>query len=185
MAGGIDIVQIRERGLHAREHADFISECLTLARGSACRVIVNDRLDLALIAGADGVHLRENSVPIEAARRLAPADFLIGRSVHDRSTAVAARSADYLIVGNVFETDSKPGRLSLGLSAFREIVDTAAGCPVWAVGGVTRDRIRDVKASGASGIAAIGAFLPPSNAADVGRHVREQTEAMRAWLNDR
>lgn len=185
IAGGVTAVQIRERGLDAREHVHLVRACVELTRGTACRVIVNDRTDVALVAEADGVHLRERSISIDDARRLATLHrFIVGRSVHDRSTAVRARNADYLIAGSVFETASKPaGQRWLGLDGLRDVVDAAGKCPVWAIGGVTQERMAAVTACGVHGVAAIGAFLPPARSTDVEGDVKKNTEALRFSLD--
>src|SRR5262249_45429339 len=103
----IDLVQIRERDLEAFDLASLVSAAVALARGSRTRVVVNDRLDVAIACGAAGVHLRGDSFPVAEARRIAPRDFLIGRSVHTPEEAVAAADADYLVAGAVFPTASK------------------------------------------------------------------------------
>jgi thiamine-phosphate diphosphorylase len=130
-----------------------------LTRGTATRVVVNDRVDIALAAGADGVHLRGDSIAPETVRRITPARFLIGRSVHGAEEAAGVTGADYLIAGTVWPSASKPDdhhRLGLnGLAAVVEAVDV----PVLAIGGVALDRIHDVSLAGAAGIAAIGLFM--------------------------
>jgi thiamine-phosphate diphosphorylase len=183
VAGGVDVVQLREAGLQARDYVRFVRRCLDAVRETRVRVIVNDRLDVALAAEAHGVHLREDSLAIDDARRLRGRPFLVGRSVHAPATAARARSADYLITGSVFETASKPGRpASLGLDGLRAVVAAAGTCPVWALGGVTADRARDVVASGARGLAAIGAFLPSARSTDVASAAKHATEALRFSL---
>ena len=163
VAAGLDLVQIREREMAAGALADLVSAAVAIARGSATKIIVNDRLDIAVACGADGVHLRSDSVPASAARRIVPAGFLIGRSVHDAAEAAsAAADTDYLIAGTVFPTASKPGsgdvdRL-LGAAGLADLV-RAVSRPVLAIGGVTLDRLPEVAASGAAGFAAIGLFL--------------------------
>jgi thiamine-phosphate pyrophosphorylase len=183
VAGGIDVVQIREAGLPAGEHVRFVRRCVAAVGHSRVRVIVNDRLDLALAAGAHGVHLRENSVSIGDARRLSPRGFLVGRSVHTPATAARARIADYLITASVFETDSKPRQpASLGLEGLRRVVNAAGNCPVWALGGITAERARDLRACGVSGVAAIGAFLPRGRTMAMAEEVQKATEALRFSL---
>lgn len=180
IAGGIDVVQIREPDLPAGDYTRLVRRCVAAVGQSRVRIIVNDRIDVALAADAHGVHLREESVPISAARRLSHTEFLVGRSVHASATAARARSADYLITGSVFETESKPGQpASLGLNGLRDVVHAAGGCPVWALGGVTAERARDLIACGVRGVAAIGAFLPRARTAAVGAEVQRVTEAMR------
>lgn len=184
LAGGVDVVQIRERGLETRPYAAFLRACGAVVDSAGGRLVVNDRLDLALVTGCGGIHLREDSVPIEAARRLAPVKFLVGRSVHAPGPAAAARNADYMIAGSVFETLSKPGvPAALGLAGLQAVVSAARGCPVWAVGGVTPERLREVRACGAQGIAAIGAFIPAAPTADVAGAVHERAAAFRLALD--
>jgi thiamine-phosphate pyrophosphorylase len=160
VAAGVDVVQIRERDLEAAALADIVFRTVALARGTRTRVIVNDRLDVALGCGAGGVHLRADSLPASAARRLAPQGFLVGQSVHSVSEAeAAAAGADYLIAGTVWPTESKSGgATTLGLHGFSTIAQ-AVGVPVLAIGGVTVDRMEAIKAAGAAGVAAIGLFL--------------------------
>ena len=106
---GIDYLQVRERDLEAAALADIVQELVSIARGSATRVLVNDRLDVALACGAAGVHLRGDSIQAPAVRQLVPAGFVVGVSVHTVAEAVAAASsADYLVAGTVWPTDSKP-----------------------------------------------------------------------------
>jgi thiamine-phosphate diphosphorylase len=123
-------------------------------------VIVNDRLDVALACGAAGVHLPADAIPPAAARAIAPPGFVIGRSVHGADEAAAvARDVDYLIAGTTWPTASKPGdQPLLGVAGLRRVV-AAAKVPVVAIGGVTIDRIAEVKMTGAAGIAAIGLFM--------------------------
>lgn len=130
-----------------------------MTRDTPTRVVVNDRLDVAVAAGAHGVHLRGDSIAPERARSMVPAGFLIGRSVHGAGEAVlAARGADYCVAGTVFPTPSKPGlRQPLGLEGLEAIV-RAVPLPVLAIGGVSMERIEAVAATGAAGMAAIGLF---------------------------
>ena len=160
VAAGVDAVQVRERELEAAQLASLVTAAVALTRGTATRVIVNDRLDVAVACGADGVHLGGHSVPVGAARAIAPAGFLIGRSVHSLDEwRVHAAGADYLIAGTVWPTESKPGqRTFLGPAGLAEIA-AAAGVPVLAVGGVTVERTAAVAASGAAGVAAVGLFM--------------------------
>lgn len=159
------MVQIRERDLEAGTLARLVSEIVAMARGSRSRVVVNDRLDVALACGAAGVHLRGDSMPPAAARSIAPRGFLVGRSVHAPAEAATCQAdVDYLIAGTVWPTESKPaGPLDpppLGPEGLAAIT-RAAGVPVLAVGGVTLDRLPWVAAAGAAGVAAIGLFMGP------------------------
>jgi thiamine-phosphate pyrophosphorylase len=156
---GVELIHIRERDLEGASLAALVSDLVALTRGSTTRVVVNDRIDVALVSGADGVHLRGDSISVAAARRLLPPPFLIGRSVHTVREASAASGADYLIAGSVFSSASKPGAAELlGVDGLRAIV-RATAVPVLAIGGITPDRIAEVVAAGAAGIAAIGLFI--------------------------
>lgn len=157
------MIQIRDRHLPDARLAALVSEVVALVQGSSSRVVVNDRLDVALACGAAGVHLRADSPPAARVRPFVPAGFLIGRSVHGTEDAVkAAAEADYLIAGTVWASESKPGRASLlGIGGLAEIA-RAVRVPVLAIGGVDIEHVGAVSAAGARGLAAIGLFLGPS-----------------------
>jgi thiamine-phosphate pyrophosphorylase len=158
--GGVDLIQVRERDLDAANLAALVRDVVLLARGTRTRVVVNDRLDVALACGAGGVHLRGESIPALHARRIAPPGFLIGRSVHAVDEVPAAEGCDYLIAGTVFPSRSKErGAPLLGLDGLHAIV-RASRVPVLAIGGVTPDRFEEIAAAGAAGVAGIGLFLP-------------------------
>jgi thiamine-phosphate diphosphorylase len=169
---GVDLIQIRELDLEASALLSLAAGVADMARDTPTRVVVNDRVDVAIAAGAHGVHLRGDSIPPDRARSMMPAGFLIGRSVHGADEAVlAALAADYVMAGTVFPTPSKPGlRHHLGLAGLAAIV-RAVQVPVLAIGGVTMERIGAVAATGAAGIAAIGLF--DAQAADLAGVVRE------------
>jgi thiamine-phosphate pyrophosphorylase len=179
---GIDLIQVREPDLDATALAALVADLVRLTRGTATRVVVNDRLDVALACGADGVHLRGDSIAAAKARVIAPAGFLIGRSVHRADEAVqAAPEVDYLIAGTVFPTSSKPGLDDLlglaGLAAIARVVTV----PVLAIGGVSMDRIGPVADAGAAGVAAIGLFVEPeARMADVVREARRRFDSARS-----
>jgi len=170
---GLDLIQIRQPQLDARSLGDLVRRALDAVRGTAARVIVNDRLDVALATGAHGMHLREDSVPAMRVRAVAPRGFLVGRSVHSASGAVTAADAgglDYLIFGTVFPTSSKPGQAAAGAVTLAEAV-AATPLPVLAIGGVTLARVAEVAGTGASGLAAVGLFTT-ADMTDTVRHVR-------------
>jgi len=164
---GIDVLQIRERDLEAAALHDLVKEIVAMARGSRSRVLVNDRLDVAMAAGASGVHLRGDSMPAAVARRMAPAGFLIGRSVHGVEEAErVADDVDYLVAGTVWSSESKAGASRphplLGVQGLAAIA-ARVPVPVIAIGGVTIERIAAVREAGAAGIAAIGLFMSDSD----------------------
>ena len=156
-AAGVDLIQVRERGIEAAALASLVRRVLDVVRHTATQVVVNDRLDVALACGADGVHLRADSIAVTDVKRIAPAGFLVGRSIHSASEAAAA-DADYFVAGTVFPTSSKPEqRVHLGADGLRSIVE-ATRTPVLAIGGVTFDTLDAIVRAGAAGIAAIGLF---------------------------
>jgi thiamine-phosphate pyrophosphorylase len=166
---GVDWIQVRERDLEARVLSDLVDRVVG-AVGGLARVIVNDRLDVALGRGAGGVHLGERSVPIDRARAIVPAGFPIGVSRHRPATVGDVGGADYVIVGTVFASRSKPEVAPLlGLDGL------AAACrlsrvPVIAIGGITLHTSAQVVAAGAAGVAAIDLFLPAAGARDLQLH---------------
>jgi thiamine-phosphate diphosphorylase len=163
---GVELIQIRERDLPAAELAALVRDAVGAARGSATRILVNDRLDVALACGADGVHLRADSVAAREVRRIAPAGFLITQAIHSADEARRAVDVDYIVAGTVFATASKPDADRwLGIDGLRAVVN-ASPAPVLAIGGVTPDRIREILRTGAAGIAAIGLFLPAAERFD-------------------
>jgi thiamine-phosphate pyrophosphorylase len=165
---GIDLVHLRESGLDDRTLMSLVAAAVDAVAGTRARVVVNDRADVALAARAHGVHLRADSVRAERVREIVPRGFLIGRSVHTRTEAVAAERSgvDYLVAGTVYPTISKPeGAILLGLGGLTEVV-RAVGVPVLAIGGVVADKVGDIAASGAAGVAAIGVFADVSTHAD-------------------
>jgi thiamine-phosphate pyrophosphorylase len=159
VAAGVDLIQVRERDLDPSDLSLLLEDVVGLTRRTATRVIVNGDLDVALASGADGVHLRADSPPTETVRRLCPARFLIGRSVHQAEEAARAGPADYLIAGTLFPTPSKQrGTRLLGADGLAAVVRMARA-PVLAIGGLSLERAEDVAAAGAAGLAAIGLFM--------------------------
>jgi len=178
---GVDMIQVRERDLDGGRLASLVTELVRLTRGTGTRVVVNDRLDVALACRADGVHLRGDSIPPGPARSIAPAGFLIGRSVHhDAEAKAVAPDVDYLIAGTVFPTSSKPGLTEcLGVEGLARICRSVS-VPVLAIGGMTPDRLADVATAGAAGVAAIGLFATGNRPlADV------VADARAAWARER
>jgi thiamine-phosphate diphosphorylase len=171
--GGSDLAfHARGRELSGLEHYDLAFRLSVLPS----QVFVNDRLDVALAVPTAGVQLGHGSLPVSAARALNPL-WWIGRSVHDLAEAEAARTegADYLVVGPVFATASHPGggRAPLGLERLRAIASAVDGLPVIAIGGITADGVREVKKSGAYGVAAIRALWDDAEPAEAARRMRE------------
>lgn len=164
-AAGIDLVQIRERTLDDRRLFALTRRIVTSVAGTRTRVVVNERCDVALAAGAAGVHLRADSVVAARVRQIAPSGFLIGRSVHSVGEALrAGDGVDYLVMGTVFATASKSqGTTPAGTGVLAQVC-RAVDVPVLAIGGVTADKAGDLAAAGAAGFAAIGLFSDASHA---------------------
>ncbi len=156
---GVHLVQIRERDLDARDLVDLVRACADAVGGLPTRIVVNDRTDVALAAGAHGVHLRADSVAAARIRPIVPPGCLIGRSVHSAAEARQpdGGGADYLIFGPVFATVSKPGLAPAGPGGLEAVV-RATTLPVLAVGGVTPETAAAIGRTGAAGVAAIGMF---------------------------
>ena len=171
---GIDIVQIREKDLPTRELVALTEQAVAEAQGTPTRIVVNDRLDVALAFGAAGVHLGTQSIPAEAARRIVPKDLLIGVSCHslDEAEAAQAGGANYIILGPVFETASKlQYGPPLGLPKLREVA-AKVSIPVLALGGITVERAKACLEAGAAGVAGISIFQSCPSIEDRVRELR-------------
>ena len=191
-AAGVDWIQLREKDLSgklssslAREALRRVSQQASHARG-ATRVLVNDRLDVALAEQAGGVHLGENSLPIQEAKRLLlaspaaktpPPCFLVGVSCHSLEAAQSAAiaGADYLFFGPVFATPSKAAYgAPQGLERLAEVC-TSVSIPILAIGGITPENAPSCFSAGASGIAAIRLFQDSADPASIVRAFRQQS----------
>jgi thiamine-phosphate pyrophosphorylase len=158
---GVDLVQVRERGLEDISLLALAVSVREAIAATGARMLVNDRIDVALAARADGVHLPGRAVSSARVRAIVPGGFLVGRSVHSAGEAIAAArdgGCDYLVFGSVFESRSKPaGHTVAGLDALARVC-ASVRLPVLAIGGITAARVPDVVRAGAAGVAAIGLF---------------------------
>jgi thiamine-phosphate pyrophosphorylase len=173
---GVDLIQIRERRMNARTLLTTTTRAVALTRGTASRIVVNDRADVALAAGAAGVHLRGNSFDATRLRAVAPAGFLISRSVHNRQEAAAAEAerCDYVLFGTVFRSSSKPEHHPVaGVDALRDLAGSVH-LPVLAIGGVSLANVMQVAQAGASGVAAIGLFENRTSLATIVAQLRRR-----------
>jgi thiamine-phosphate pyrophosphorylase len=160
LEGGVEWGQLRDKSGTAAAMFTDATVLLPLTQRYQARLAINDRLDVALAVGADGVHLAGQSLPVDAAVLLANRRLLVGRSVHGLDEAIQAANAgaDYLTFGHVFPTTSHPGLAPRGLDELKTIVEQV-DVPVLAIGGITSDNLEDVLATGAAGIAVISAIL--------------------------
>jgi thiamine-phosphate pyrophosphorylase len=159
--GGIKAVQLREKDLGSRELFQLASEMRSLTSRYGAKLIINDRIDVALATGADGVHLGAGSIPVAEARRLAGRSLLIGYSAHSATEACSAETdgADFVTFGPVYQTPSKAAYgAPLGVSALKTACERLT-VPLYALGGVKQFNIPDLMAAGASGVALISAIM--------------------------
>ena len=180
IASSVDLIQLREQDLDGRDLFNLTKRAGERAAGTAVRILVNDRADVAIAAGAHGVHLPAHGAPTAAVRTLNSPNWLIGRSVHAIDECKAERDASYLLYGTVFASRSKPGAETQGLDGLRLAV-AASAVPVLAIGGITVARARACAAAGAAGLAGIGIFLPEASepgALGVARAVAELRAAL-------
>lgn len=179
---GIDYVQVREPDLEAADLADLVRSLLRATASTPAKILVNDRIDVALATGAAGVHLKEQSILPGEVRRIAPPGFVIGCSVHGVASVAARKSADFLIAGTVMPTASKRPVDYLNKDGLSRIVEAAAGQPVLGIGGLDLMSIPLLASAGAAGMAAIGAFMPEAAGGSVHENVQKRVTALRFAL---
>jgi thiamine-phosphate pyrophosphorylase len=161
-AGGAALVQLREKGMAVRDFFAEAQAALINARDSGVKLIINDRVDLAMAIGADGVHLGQDDLPPVSARALLGPQAIIGFSTHDRLQAISALALpiDYIAVGPVFPTQTKGDTAPhLGLAGVREVRQAIGSFPLVAIGGITEVNALDVVAAGADSVALISSLL--------------------------
>ena len=160
IAGGVDVVQLRDKDLPGGPLLELASTLRTVCAGRAL-LLVNERADVAYAAGADGVQLGESALPTPQARVIIGNDAVIGRSVHSAAGArqAADDGADFLLVGTMFATRSHPGEEPSGPELLRRISAAGVSAPLLAIGGITADNVATVLDAGASGAAVITSIL--------------------------
>lgn len=169
---GVQAIQLRERDLSTGELLSLAKEIQAMTTSRSVSLIVNDRVDLAMALDLQGVHLRSNSLSSRSVRSIVGSDRLIGVSTHSAEDVRRASQdgADYVVLGPIFDTPSKRSfGAPLGLDILTEVCRYSP-IPVFAIGGVTSARVRDVRQAGAYGVAVIGALLARD---DIGTAVRE------------
>ena len=172
--GGATLVQLREKHAGPREFYRQAEEALRVARARGVRLVVNDRADIALALGADGLHLGQDDLDPSAARRLLGDRFLIGYSTHnvEQAAEVALLPVDDIAVGPVIQTSTKekPDPV-VGLEGVAAVRAAVGRVPVVAIGGITRETARAVLAAGADSVALVGALVA-GNPAEIARRTR-------------
>jgi thiamine-phosphate pyrophosphorylase len=178
--GGANLIQLREKNLTPREFFKQAEEASHIARQRGVRIVINDRVDIALALEADGVHLGQDDFPPEGARRLLGDKAIIGVSTHNVEQARRAvrLPVNYLAIGPIFATSSKSNSEPvLGLAGLRSVRDAIGDFPLVAIGGISHENALEVLESGADAIAVINALLASSN------EITERTKALRRALN--
>jgi thiamine-phosphate pyrophosphorylase len=177
-AGGVDVVQLREKHLPDEQLAPLASALRGACERAGALLIVNDRPQVALAAGADGVHVGQDDMPVAEARELVGPDMLIGLSTHARAEVDArdASQADYIGVGPVHETPTKPGRPAVGLELVRYAAEHARA-PFFAIGGLHAGNLAAVLEAGARRAVVLRAVAAASDPRSAARELRALLDA--------
>jgi len=164
LKGGVQIVQLREKSANAKEFIELGRKVKELCALYDALFIINDRVDVAHIVGADGVHLGQDDIDINSARHILGKDAIVGISTHapEQAEKAIASGADYIGVGPVFETPTKPGRKSVGLE-YVEWASKNVSIPWFAIGGINTENVSEVINAGASKIAVVRAIINAEN----------------------
>jgi len=163
--GGATFIQLRDKGSSARAFYDDAVHALRIARSARATTIINDRVDVALALGADGVHLGQTDLPVPIARQLLGRNTIIGYSTHDLAQVRIALDLpiDYLAFGPVFQTRSKQNPdPTVGLETLSTVKSLAGAMPVVAIGGIDRSTVRNVLEVGVDAVAIISEILSDS-----------------------
>ena len=176
IAAGIDIIQLRDKQGTAREVLDFSRKILKLTRGKI-PYIINDRVDLAIVSKASGVHIGQEDIPLKVARRMIGLKAMIGVSCQtfEHAKAAEADGADYIGFGSVFKTLTKPDREPMNFDFLRRVIQNIK-IPVFAIGGITLKNAADLKETGVERMAICRAIL---SAQDVAATVRKFKTVLR------
>lgn len=174
LAAGCPWLQLRAKETTAADHVSVARRFVELARGHGARIIVNDRLDVAIASGAHGVHLGQEDLPLAAARPIATRHGLVvGISTHDvaQARAAAAGGADYIGFGPIFATDTKADALAPRVPGALAVLRGAVTIPIVAIGGITEPTAREVLRQGADAVAMIGALARTTDPAALARRL--------------
>ncbi|MFF2196438.1 thiamine phosphate synthase [Streptomyces sp. NPDC058157] len=179
LAGGVDIVQLRDKGMEAGEELEHLQVFAEAARRHGKLLAVNDRADVAHAIGSDVLHLGQGDIPVPAARAILGREVLIGRSCHSESevdAAVAEPGVDYFCTGPCWPTPTKPGRHAPGLGLVRHAASLEQDRPWFAIGGIDAGNLDEVLDAGATRVVVVRAITeatdPGAAAADLAKRVR-------------
>ncbi|MFE2169185.1 thiamine phosphate synthase [Streptomyces sp. NPDC059447] len=182
LAGGVDIVQLRDKGMEAGEELDHLRVFAEAARRHGKLLAVNDRADVAHAIGSDVLHLGQGDIPVPAARAILGEGVLIGRSCHAESevdAAVAEPGVDYFCTGPCWPTPTKPGRYAPGLGLVRYAASLEQDRPWFAIGGIDASNLDEVLDAGATRVVVVRAITeasdPGAAAAELAKRVRART----------
>ena len=164
LKGGVDIIQLREKNMPANKIIELGKKIKLLCGEYNALFIVNDRVDIAFAVGADGVHLGQDDMDIQSAREILGENAIIGVSTHapEQAQKAVLDGADYIGVGPVFTTPTKPGRQSVGLEYVKWVSDNI-DLPAFAIGGIDLDNVNEVISNGAKRIAVVRAIINSVN----------------------
>jgi thiamine-phosphate pyrophosphorylase len=182
--GGVDIIQLRDKHLEAGAELEYFAILREAARRHGKLFAANDRADVAILSGAEILHVGQGDIPVASARRLLPRGSLIGLSTHSVEQAARARSAgvDYFCIGPVWPTPTKPGRPAVGLDTVAQVGEEAArerpDLPWFAIGGVGLDTVDEVVGAGASRIVVVRAVTTADDPEDAARRLRAHLPAL-------
>ena len=179
---GAGMIQLREKNVSGVEMIRLGDEIREVLEGTGCAFTVNDRVDVAMACGADGVHLGQEDFPISRARAMAGDTLFYGVTAgkSEWASRAAAEDADYIGVGPVYATGSKAdARAPIGSEGFRRIIEHAPGLPAVAIGGIGIENVEPVIEAGASGVAVIGAVMGASDPGAATRELRNRIERAR------
>lgn len=179
LSGGVDVVQLREKGLEAGREIALCEVVAEAAQRYGALWSVNDRADVALATGTDVLHLGQDDLPVEVARQVLGEQVLIGRSTHDEQQVTAAAGqagVDYFCVGPTWPTPTKPGRPAPGLPLLQVAAEEGSPRPWFAIGGIDGGNLDEVLATGARRVVVVRALTeaadPHAAAADLSRRLR-------------
>ena len=181
LRGGVTLVQLREKNLAKEEFVAEAKAVLALCRQYGVPLIINDRLDVALESGADGVHVGIEDAPVSEIRRQAGPDFIIGATAKTVAQAKAAQAAgaDYLGVGAVFSTSTKPDAADVSLETLSSIC-RAVSIPVVAIGGIKKENLPELAGTGIAGVAVVSAIFAAPDIRKAAEELRQLSEAAAA-----